>query len=116
MSCPSFWTIALRKSLTPCRDYLHVADAVEGIATSMNAPAGSTLDLGSGVAHSVEEVIQLAMDAAGIYKPYRAVGVARINEIARTAADIDAARAILGWEPTVSLEAGLSALIESMRR
>jgi nucleoside-diphosphate-sugar epimerase len=105
----------LVQDLTPCRDYLHVGDAVEGIAMSMNAPAGSVLDLGSGVAHSAEEVIQLAMGAAGIYKPYRAAGVARINEIDGTAADIDATRAILGWEPKVSLEAGLSALIESMR-
>ena len=59
------------QDLSPCRDYLYIDDAVDGLLRSVGASSGSIFDLGSGTSHSVEEVILLAREAAGIYKPYR---------------------------------------------
>lgn len=103
------------QDLAPQRDYIHVDDVVRGIILSMNSAAGSTFDLGSGTAHSVEEVIQFAKNAAQIHKPHRATGTSRTNEIKLTLADTRPAQAAFGWEPKVSLQTGLAQLIESMR-
>jgi nucleoside-diphosphate-sugar epimerase len=99
------------QDLVPCRDYLHVEDAVDAIVLSAGAQA--SVDLGSGVAHSVEDVIQVARNAAGLQKRYRATGAARINETQRTQADIRDARKVLGWKPRISLEDGIRSMIES---
>ena len=103
------------QDLAPSRDYLHINDALDGMVLSMGAAKGSVFDLGSGVAHSVEDIIKVARNVAKIYKPYRAVGVSRTNEIDRTMADVQAARSAMGWESKVSLETGISSMIESMR-
>jgi nucleoside-diphosphate-sugar epimerase len=103
------------QDLAPCRDYLHVDDAIEGILLSVGAQAGAAFNLGSGVAHSVEQVIQAAQNAAGIQKRYRATGAARTNETGRTQADIGDARNILGWEPKISLEAGILSMISGRK-
>jgi nucleoside-diphosphate-sugar epimerase len=104
------------KDLDPSRDYVYVSDAVEGILAAAGAATGSIFNLGSGVAHSVEEIIKRVSAAAGIVKPYRATGEKRTNEIDRTAADVSALRSAVGWEPRVSIDDGLRCVIEGMRK
>jgi nucleoside-diphosphate-sugar epimerase len=103
------------QDLTPRRDYLHIDDALDAIVRSVGAPAGAAVDVGSGVAHSVDDVIRLARDAAALQKRYRATGAGRTNEVGRTQADIRDARMILGWEPRISLESGLLSMIKGAR-
>jgi nucleoside-diphosphate-sugar epimerase len=103
------------QDLAPRRDYIHVDDVVDGMVLSMTAPAGSIFNLGSGTAYSVEEIIQCSCRVACRSKPYRAIGRPRPHEIAHARMDATAAREILGWQPTVSLESGLRSVIESMR-
>jgi nucleoside-diphosphate-sugar epimerase len=101
--------------LRPSRDYVYVSDAVDGILLSTRAPPGSAFNLGSGRAYSVEDIIKRASTAAGIHKPYRERGDRRRNEIDRTVADISALHEAAGWFPRVSIDRGLSAVVESMR-
>jgi nucleoside-diphosphate-sugar epimerase len=98
------------QDLAPRRDYLYVSDAVDALVLSAGARPGSAVDLGSGIAHSVEEVIQAARDALGVQKRYRATGTGRSNETRRTQADVRDARTLLGWEPRTSLGAGILAM------
>ena len=105
----------LVQDLAPRRDYIHVDDVVDAMLRSTTAPAGSIFNLGTGTAHSVEEIIRCSCQVAGWYKPYRAIGQPRPHEIAQARMDATAAREVLGWRPAVSLESGLQSVIESMR-
>lgn len=102
------------QDLAPRRDYLHVDDAVSGMILSIDAEAGAVFDLGAGVDHSVEDVIQIARKVTGSSKPYRAVGAVRVNEIERTIADTRAAHKAFGWEPKISIESGILSVVEGI--
>ena len=102
------------KDLAPRRDYIHIDDVIDAILAASSAPPGSVFNIGSGLVHSVEEIIRAAMAAAGVEKPYRSIEQRRRNEIDCVVADIAALRAAVGWEPRISLETGLQKLIESM--
>jgi nucleoside-diphosphate-sugar epimerase len=99
------------QDLQPRRDFIHVEDAVAGMILSMGAEPGAAFDLGSGIDHSVEEVILLAKRVTGSSKPYRSLGAVRANEIGRTVADARAAREAFGWEPRISLESGILSVV-----
>jgi nucleoside-diphosphate-sugar epimerase len=102
------------KDLAPRRDYIHIDDVINAILAASSAPPGAVFNIGSGLAHSVEEIIQAAMAAAGVEKPYRSIEQRRRNEIDCVVADTTALRAAVGWEPNISLEIGLQKLIESI--
>lgn len=102
--------------LSPRRDYIHISDVVDGILLSTHAAPGSVFNLGSGEAHSVEDVIRLASAAAGTVKPYHDRGSRRRGEIDSTVADISALKRAVGWCPRVSLAAGLRELVHDMRQ
>ena len=101
--------------LSPSRDYVYVSDAVDGILLSTRAPRGSEFNLGSGQAYSVEDIIKRASAAAGIHKPYRERGDRRRNEIDRTVADFSNLYDAVGWFPRMSMDKGLSAVVDNMR-
>jgi nucleoside-diphosphate-sugar epimerase len=101
--------------LSPSRDYVYLSDAVDGILLSTRAPQGSAFNLGSGQAYSVEDIIKRASAAAGIHKPYRARGDRRRNEIDRTVADFSNLYDAVGWFPRMSIDKGLSAVVDNMR-
>ncbi|MGY8669186.1 NAD(P)-dependent oxidoreductase [Bradyrhizobium sp. UFLA05-109] len=93
--------------LYPRRDYIYVTDAVDAILRSSRANSGSVFNVGSGIAHSVEEVIKLVCEAAGVDKPYFGKAQRRKNEIDLTKADISAIYDAVGWKPQTRLSAGL---------
>jgi dTDP-glucose 4,6-dehydratase len=107
-------------SLTPTRDLNYVANTVEGYLLAAQTPVavGCTLNLGSGREVSIGELVQLIAALAG-----RSVAVeqepARVrpeaSEVERLLADARAAKALLGWQPSVSLEEGLRLTVEWMR-
>ena len=101
--------------LTPCRDYVYLSDVIDAVLLATRAGPGSVFNLGSGYAYSVEEIIQRASAAAGIYKPYRCRNVPRRGEIDKTVADTRALAQAVGWRPRVSIDSGLRQVVESMR-
>lgn len=98
--------------LYPRRDYIYVADAIDAILLSTRASSGSVFNVGSGEAHSVEDVIKLVCAAAGIDKPYSGKAQRRHNEIDLTKADITALHNTVGWKPRTSLAAGLREIVK----
>jgi nucleoside-diphosphate-sugar epimerase len=96
------------KDLAPRRDYVHVSDVVDAIARTCAGPApGRVYNLGSGVSHSVGEVIAAIQKVWGTALDVICDDARRPGEIPETLADISAARRDLGWQPGVTLDEGL---------
>jgi GDP-4-dehydro-6-deoxy-D-mannose reductase len=100
------------KDLRPKRDYVHVDDVGEAIlrGVGFNAALG-VFNIGTGKSHSVGDLIQLALQAAGTNLPVISSEEVRPDEIMDTVADISRARAQLGWVPRWTLAAGVGALV-----
>jgi nucleoside-diphosphate-sugar epimerase len=67
-------------------------------------------NVGSGVSHSVRELIQAIQDVWGTDLPVRSDDVRRQEELMDTVADTTRARQQLGWTPRFSLRNGLQDL------
>ncbi len=107
-------------NLRPTRDLNFVANTVNGYVLAASAPSaiGETINLGSGREISIGDLAQLIGRLAG--RPIRIeCNAERVrpdqSEVERLVAANTRARAILGWEPAVSLEEGLERTIEWMR-
>jgi UDP-glucose 4-epimerase len=107
--------------LDPRRDMTFVEDTVDGFVRAATAVGidGETIQLGTGRAESIGELFDLANRILGT----RAVVVedaARLrpeaSEVMVLQSDPRRARELLGWEAATSLEDGLRATIEWLRR
>ena len=91
---------------TQTRDFTFVSDVAEAFLASAKSPkTGLILNVGSGNSYSINQVIEL-LEGPVVNLPKRP----REPEI--TFADINSIRAELGWNPEVSLEAGIKVLKE----
>jgi UDP-glucose 4-epimerase len=99
------------------RDYLHVEDIARAIelALARDIPGGTVLHIASGVETTVTQLADLCRTAAGApghpveYRP------ARVGDVGRNFASYDLAREVLGYQPTISREAGLQQTWEWFR-
>ncbi|UWQ20691.1 UDP-glucose 4-epimerase GalE [Jannaschia sp. W003] len=92
---------------TGMRDYVHVVDLARAHVASVEAlldGRAHTLNIGTGRANSVLELVEAYGRAAGRALPYRVVG-RRAGDVAITYADPSRARAELGFEATLDLDA-----------
>lgn len=93
---------------TGVRDYIHVMDLAEGHVAALrhlfDAPGSFTVNLGTGVGHSVLEVVQAYERASGRSVPY-ALGPRRAGDVAACYADPSRARELLGWHAQRDLDA-----------
>jgi nucleoside-diphosphate-sugar epimerase len=108
-------------SMTPgeqARDFVYVDDVVAGMLAAVQAPGveGDSLDLGTGYAHTVRQVVERVWAVTGARgqvlpgaRPYRP-GVAMC-----LVADADRTARLTGWRAQVDLEEGLRRTIESMK-
>ena len=99
------------------RDFTYVSDTAHGIrlAGFADSVVGKTINLGSGkeltikdLAHRVAKIAQKA-DATITHE------TSRPGDVLRLCADSSKAKALLGFEPEISLEDGLSYLLEWYR-
>ena len=96
------------KDLAPKRDYIYVKDLVDAISAVINLNSSDGIfNLGSGVSHSVAELIAIIQKVLGTSLPVESKNERRSGEIMDTVADISMARQALGWEPRFSLHNGL---------
>ncbi len=90
---------------TPMRDYIHVADLADAhiLALSYLRSDGQSdfLNLGTGRAYSVLEVIECVRQVTGRDIPSQ-IESPRAGDPARLIADPSKAKALLGWNPAVS--------------
>ncbi|WP_417536674.1 UDP-glucose 4-epimerase GalE [Methylophaga sp.] len=86
---------------TGVRDYIHVMDLVEGHISALeylnNHPGFHVFNLGTGMGHSVLEMISAYEDASGKKIPYKIVG-RRAGDVAACYADPGKAKKLLGWK------------------
>jgi NAD dependent epimerase/dehydratase len=106
--------------VTPSRDFVYVADTVDGFLRAGEAEraVGNVYNLGSGQEISVRDLVARIQALAGTTA--RLVHDAarerpEKSEVDRLCADATRARSDLGWQPAVSLDAGLRQTIDWMR-
>lgn len=88
------------------RDYLYVADAVEGALLGLTSRGTGSFNIGTGRETSVIELYRKMKEKTGskskaIYAPFRA------GEQERSSIDYAKAKKILGWKPRIDLDRGL---------
>jgi UDP-glucose 4-epimerase len=93
---------------TGVRDYIHVVDLARGHLAALDAvgrqPGVLTVNLGTGRGYSVLEMVRAFAAASGRAVPYRVVE-RRPGDVAQCYADTARARALLGWQAQLGLEA-----------
>jgi nucleoside-diphosphate-sugar epimerase len=89
------------------RSWTYVGDVVDGTVRAMDAGSG-TYNVGGALEASMSEAIELFERISGRALDVRRDPVAVAGDQRRTKADTTRIRSELGWEPTVSLEEGVS--------
>lgn len=89
---------------TGVRDYIHIMDLAEGhlAALAHQSPGVSTYNLGTGIGHSVLELIREFAAQSGREIPFR-IAAPRPGDVSAAIADPAKANAELGWRATRSL-------------
>ncbi|HVM30289.1 MAG TPA: UDP-glucuronic acid decarboxylase family protein [Candidatus Limnocylindrales bacterium] len=98
------------------RSCCYVTDLVAGLVALMETPdlSGEVVNLGNPEEQTVLEIARRTADLAGsgssiVHRPLPT------DDPARRRPDIDKAQRLLGWSPTTSFEAGISATLEYFR-
>jgi len=96
------------------REFLYVEDAVDGILAVARRSKADVLNLGTGHAHSVRELVEMIRAASGFagdvrYERNRFVGVKH------RALDVARVRDEIGWTAQTSMRAGIEATVRSYR-
>jgi nucleoside-diphosphate-sugar epimerase len=101
------------------RDFVFVSDVVEGYLSAATAAAveGSTIDLGTGQASMVHDVVTRLFQLVGSQgRPLVGALPYRSGEMMVQVADTRPARELLDWQATTSLEDGLRQMVEWYRQ
>src|SRR4051794_27634525 len=91
-------------------DFVHVHDIARATVAALESEGDNTVcNVGTGVDTSIAQLAKILIDAVGAnvepqFNP-------RDVLVSRRAADITRAREVLGWEPTITVEAGMRDLI-----
>jgi UDP-glucose 4-epimerase len=98
------------------RDFTYVANAVQALVKAADAPAaaGKSYNVGTGRRVSLLELVEVLNRQLGRHLVPRH-GAPRPGDVRHSCADITQARRDLGYEPTVSFEEGLQALLAEQR-
>ena len=89
------------------RDYVHVEDVARINCDALESRVGGALNVGTRRETSVNELARLLARSCGFSGVIRH-GPAKPGEQRRSSIDASAARAQLGWEPSMALEPGLA--------
>jgi GDP-4-dehydro-6-deoxy-D-mannose reductase len=98
--------------LAPKRDYIYVKDLVDAVSDviTLNSNDG-VFNVGTGISHSVEELITTIQGICGTSLPVKSTNERRTGEIMDTIADISAIHRAIGWKPRFSLHDGLKDML-----
>lgn len=104
------------QDVEPKRDYIYIDDVCHAIELSVQKTLGYHLfNIGSGESFSVREVIDKVQYVAHTEKEVHSRNNVRRNELNDVIADIERIKQEWGWEPQVTLEAGLLQCVEDMK-
>ena len=97
------------------RSFCYISDLVTGILALMASPINDPVNIGNPHELSIEEMARLIIKMTGSSSRVVSMPLPTDDPKVRKP-DITRARTLLGWEPTVPLEEGLTATIEYFRR
>ncbi len=107
-------------ALDPVRDMNYVGDTVAGFlgAAEADGVEGNVYNVGSGVGHTIGEILEQVLRVTGAGKPVRReeerVRPAK-SEVGRLICDYSRAATAFGYAPSVSLAQGLERVRDSLR-
>ncbi|TDC01821.1 NAD-dependent epimerase/dehydratase family protein [Micromonospora fluostatini] len=93
-------------------DFIHVHDIARSVVAALEAEQGNVpVNIGTGLDTSVATLAEILIKAVGVdvepqFNPREVL-------VSRRAADITRAREVLGWEPTIAVEDGMTDLIKT---
>ncbi|HEX4703414.1 MAG TPA: NAD-dependent epimerase/dehydratase family protein [Pseudonocardiaceae bacterium] len=91
-------------------DFIHVADIARSVALALESErANVPINIGTGVDTSIAALAKILISAVGVH--VEPVFNPRDVLVSRRAADIRRAKEVLGWEPTITVEEGMSDLV-----
>jgi UDP-glucose 4-epimerase len=93
------------------RDFVYVDDVVDAFVRAMEKGGGLTLNIGTGVETSVQQLYDL-MAKLTTFREKADYQPARLGELQRSAVDASRAGMQLGWKPFTPLEEGLALTLE----
>jgi UDP-glucose 4-epimerase len=95
------------------RDFVSVFDVVDAVVSALkrDSAEGKVINVGSGVATSINELAKTVLDLTGSKCKIRYLAP-REGDIKNSYANISKARKLLGFEPSVSLKDGLKGLLQ----
>ncbi|NYE21013.1 NAD-dependent epimerase/dehydratase family protein [Microbacterium immunditiarum] len=96
------------------RDFVYIDDVVEATFRAATLPraAGRTINVGSGVATTVTEVVDSLLAAFGTSVPTSVTGNYRLGDIRHNVADTTLLRDVLGYEPQTDFRTGVDRFVE----
>ena len=98
---------------TQTRDFVHVEDVVQAnLRAGTTAAVGNAYNIGSGEATSILELAELIREITESDSAIRHTE-ARPGDLDSSLANVSAARADMGYAPTVDLETGLISVVET---
>ena len=98
-------------------DYIHVDDVASGIIATLDARARGIFNIGSGCGLPLRYVIEFIRDRIDPTLPIGFGEVAyRPDQVMHLEADISSLTTATGWSPKISLETGMSNLIDRYRQ
>ena len=105
--------VSLYEQGLPVRDFVHVTDVARAnvLACCDERAIGQTFNIGSGERHTIGQVAQALAAAMGRDAELRVGGEFRVGDIFACFADRQHVRRTLGFEPGVSLEAGMKQFV-----
>lgn len=96
-------------------DFVYVSDVARSVAMALDADATEeVLNVGTGIQTTIRQLAEELSRALGsatqpMFRPREVL-------VTQREADIGRIRAVLGWEPTVSLEQGLASVVEHLKK
>jgi UDP-glucose 4-epimerase len=93
------------------RDFVYVDDVVDAFVRAAEKGGGLTLNVGTGVETSVQQLYDLMAKLTGFEQAAKPMP-ARTGELARSAIDPGKAAIHLGWKPFTDLQNGLARTLE----
>lgn len=99
------------------RDFVSVHDIVQALLLSAESKKaiGHTINVGSGSPVTINEVARTLAGVLGVDAEPQVTGRYRVGDIRNCFADIFRARELLGYQPRVAFEAGLTELVNWLR-
>ena len=96
------------------RDYVYVEDVADANLRALTAGGGETLNIGSGIGTTVNEVYSGLLAALGTQQT-PSYGAPRLGEVEHIRLDPSRARKVLGWSADVPFRVGLGSTIDYLR-